>query len=280
MKLQLFLFWVVCSVSLFAQTENYSVAELKTQYFTKRNAALSSSSKSISEENQTALNSIVEALKTKDANSFEYNLVVWVNGNYNLTFKDNLIKAYGLNSNDETVQKEMLAYYILSDNVAKQSELLAKVSKFYTTNETKYYQDAMPESGIIFASNFEDFYGFLVAKSSYGIGSNVQVFCMDLMKNTDYLKDVSTACSITQTDFLGNEKLYFKKVLTSSPKTIRISLTVPQDYLTAVSDNVFVTGLFYEYGSVNQLNSLQNFWTKLKSKDIGQLTLQSSEKKL
>ena len=85
MRLQLFLFWVVCSTYIYGQTENYSVAELKTQYLSKRNSYASSSTKKITDENQLELNTLVEALKKKDENSFEYNLVVWINGNYNLS---------------------------------------------------------------------------------------------------------------------------------------------------------------------------------------------------
>lgn len=260
-----------------SQTEELSLAELKTQYLKTRSSFSSSSTKKFTEEQQTELNALVDRLKTKDAESFEYNLIVYINGNYNTELKENLFKAYALNGADETVIREMFGFYILTYNTAKQKEFLAKVQKTYTAAEITYYQDALPNTkSLLLTSNQEDMYGFLVAQVVGGTGTDVQVINLDFMKNKEYREMVSDNGDIDDLTFLGNEKQYLKNLITQSPKKIFISATVPQEYLSLVSDKIYLTGLSYEYGNIDQMSALTDFWTKMKSKDLSKIALSTS----
>lgn len=265
---------------LFAQSTDLSLSELKEKYFEKRRSFSSSSTKKITADQQSELDNLVNQMKEKDANSFEYNLSSYVNGNYNLDLKDNLLKAYELNSSDETVIREMLGYYILTYNSSRQKEFLLKLQKYYTTNELAYYVDALPETKcLLLTSNQEDYYGYLLAQTVSGKGVNVSVVCMDLMKNTSYREMVSNNSGITDLTFLGNEKNYVAKLVESG--NVCVALTVPQDYLANVSDRVFMTGLFYQYNVTNQYQLLSVFWEKVKARDIASLSFSgSAEKKL
>ncbi|MBL7898215.1 MAG: hypothetical protein JNJ99_06750 [Crocinitomicaceae bacterium] len=269
-------------VQPFAQTDEQTLGDLEDKYFTTRNGFLSSSTKKIKPENQQELDAILLQLKEKDEASFEYNLVAWVNSNYSKNAVDYLFKAYALKNSDETAVREMLAYYIITSNYAKQKEFLAKVQKFYTPAEIGYYTDAMPTGkAILITSGQEDMYGFLCAQASQGIGTDVQIFNMDFMKNSDYREFVSNNTGINDQVFLGSEKEYLKAVLTGSTNKIYVSSTVPQDYLALVADKIYITGLFYQYGNVDQLTALNNFWSKIKTKDMSQITLsKSAENKL
>lgn len=277
-------FWVllVSGFSLVAQSTTAPLEELKTDYFKKRNSALSSSGKSIPAEKQNELNQIVKQMEALDPESYEYNLVHYVNGNYNLDLKESLFKAYALNGSAEEVVREMFGFYILTSNMAKQKEFLPRVQKFYTAAELAYYADAMPTGkAILFTSNQEDTYGFLIAQTVHGTGSDVQVMNLDFMKNDMYREMVSNNTGISDITFLGNEKAYLKTVLTTSQHTVYVSSTVPQEYFSQVTDQIFLTGLYYQYGAIDQLAALTNFWGKVKTKDLSQITLtKSAENKL
>ncbi|MBI3133681.1 MAG: hypothetical protein HYZ14_03305 [Bacteroidetes bacterium] len=277
-----FLLLFTTGLFAFSQTADLSLAELKTEYLKKRNSSLSSSGKKIPAEQQAELDALVKQLEAKDAESYEYNLVAYINSNYNTDLKESLFKAYALKSSEEEVVKEMLGFYVITSNTAKQKEFLIKVQKFYTPAELAYYADAMPSGKtILFTSNQEDMYGFMVAQTSNGIGTDVQIMNLDFMKNETYREMVSNAAGITDMTFLGNEKAYLKTVLTSSSQKIQVSATVPQDYLSLVSDKIYLTGLSYQYGNVDQFTALNNFWSKVKTKDMSQFTLtKSSENKL
>ncbi len=277
-----FLLFIAAPLIGFSQSEDLSLAELKTQYLKKRSSFASSSTKVITTEQQTELNTLVAQLKSKDAESFEYNLILWINGNYNTALQENLFKAYALNAADETVVREMLGFYLITSNLAKQKDFLTKVQKHYTAAELAYYQDAMPTTkSILVSSNQEDMYGFLIAQTAFGKGTDVQVINLDFMKNESYREMVSNNSGITDVTFLGNEKNYLKTMLGGSAKKIFISATVPQEYLSSVSDKIYLTGLSYQYGNIDQFAALNDFWKKMKSKDLTQITLsKSAESKL
>ena len=275
-------FLILTGWGLFAYTQEAeaSLSELMDTYFDKRKSALSSSTKKITAEKQIELNALVDQMKAIDESSFEYNLVVYINGNYNSGLQDALFKAYALNSSHELVLKEMLALYIITSNTAKQKEFLGKVQKFYTTTELNYYADALPDSkSVLVASNQEDMYGFLLAQTVLGAGENVTVVNLDFMKDNDYRKMVSTQTGMTDQAFLGTEKAYLKTMLTSSSQKVVISATVPQDYFSLVADQFFVTGLVYQYGNVDQQTALGNFWAMIKTRDLAKVTLSSKAEK-
>lgn len=273
---------LIMPLGLFAQLENLTLAELKTEYFKKRSSFASGSSKKMTDEQQKELDQIVDHLEKKDVLSFEYNLVVWVNGNYSLDLKENLQTAYALNSSDELVIREMLAYSILVSDLVKQKELLLKVQKFYTPAELAYYQDALPEKkSLVITSNQEDMYGFLIALSLTTKTTGIQIVSLDLMKNESYRKMVVNNSGMDDLLFLGNEKNFIKNMITKGNSKIYISATVPPDYFVSVGDNLFLTGLFYEYGAVDQYALLNAFWNRIQSKDLSQIVLsKSAEKKL
>jgi len=275
MKITLcFLIFLTTGLFAFSQTDRPTASELMTSYFQLRDDALGFSSKKISAEKQAELNELVEKIKAFDEESFEYNYVLYVNGNYNTELSPALFKAYAFDNTNEGVIKEMLGFYVLTSNTAKQKEFLTKVQKFYTAAEIAYYADALPDSkAIVVTSNQEDMYGFLVAQQVNGIATNVQVINMDFMKNATYRKMVSATVGITDQDFVGNEKTYLKTMLRAATSKVYISATVPQDYLSLVSDNVFLTGLSYQYGSIDQFTALNEFWLKIKTKDMSQLAL-------
>jgi len=282
-RLFCFLF-ILLSVSpeIVAQTADATLPELKEAYLKKRNKFMDSSTKKFSEAEQTELNTMLDQIKAKGPVSFEYYLISYVNSNYNLDLKENLFNAYTLNSSDKTVVSEMLGYYIMTDNLAKQKEFVQKTQKNYTAAELAYYQDAMPSGNIfLITANQEDMYAFLGLKMLSGIGTEVSLVNLDFLKNSIYKKSISTSAGITDVIFLGSESTYLKSLISGSTKKVFVSTTVSQSYLSSVEEKMFLTGLAYQYGADNQRTLLDNFWTMMKTKDLSKFVLsKSSEKNL
>ena len=278
-KFFVFSITLLLALGQFGQAQS-TLPELKDEYLSKRNKFIDASTKKFSDTEQTELNSILEQIKTKDENSFEYHLIHYINGNYNTSLKESLFKAYQLNSGDENVLREMLAYY---DNSVKQIEFVKKLQKFYTSTELAYYQDAMPKSAnsVLLTSSQEDLFGFLFVQLVYEVGTGVQLLNLDLLKNDDYRANQTGAVGISNINFLGVETGFVKTLITKSKKKVYVSSTVPQNYLSEVAENIFVAGLCYQYGAIDQRQILDEFWTSLKSKDVSKFVLsQSVEKKL
>jgi hypothetical protein len=247
-----------------------SLSDLKKAYIAKRYQYMDAGSKSFTETEQAELNKLVEEIRLAGPSTFEYYLVSYINGNYNTDLQENLFKAYELNPSDEYVLREMLGYYIMTDNLAKQKEFVQKVQKTYTAAELDYYRDAMQADAgsILVTSNQEDMYAFMAVQTLDGLGPAVKVICLDFLKNSSYRSSVAGAAGISNSTFLGAETSWLKSLITGSSKKVYVSTTVPQSYLSAVEDNMLLTGLTWQYGSVNQRNTLDSFWSKLKSKDL------------
>ena len=220
-KFFVFSITLLLALGQFGQAQS-TLPELKDEYLSKRNKFIDASTKKFSDTEQTELNSILEQIKTKDENSFEYHLIHYINGNYNTSLKESLFKAYQLNSGDENVLREMLAYYVITDNSVKQIEFVKKLQKFYTSTELAYYQDAMPKSAnsVLLTSSQEDLFGFLFVQLVYEVGTGVQLLNLDLLKNDDYRANQTGAVGISNINFLGVETGFVKTLITE--KSLRI----------------------------------------------------------
>jgi hypothetical protein len=247
-----------------------SLSDLKKAYITKRYQYMDAASKTFTETEQAELNKLVEEIRIAGPATYEYYIVSYINGNYNTDLQENLFKAYELNPSDEYVLREMLGYYIMTENLAKQKEFVQKVQKTYTAAELDYYRDAMPgdAGSILVTSNQEDMYAFMAVQTVDGLGPSVKVICLDFLKNSTYKSSVASAAGISNITFSGAETSWLKTLITGSSKKVHVSTTVPQGYLSAIENNMVLTGLTYQYGSVNQRNTLDNFWSKLKSRDL------------
>jgi len=284
MKCLFYVLFLVLFVSpdSYAQTNDATLPELKEAYLKKRTKFMDSSTKKFSDVEQTELNGILDQIEGNGPESFEYYLISYVHSNYNLDLKENLFKAYTLNSTDKTVVSEMLGYYIMTENLVKQKEFVQKTQKNYTAAELAYYQDAMPTGNVVLiTANQEDMYAFLGLKMLSGIGAEVSLVNLDFLKNSTYKKSISTFAGITDANFLGAESSYIKTLISGSTKKVFVSTTVSQAYLSNVEDKMYLTGLTYQYGAGNQRTLLDNFWTMMKTKDLSKFVLsKSSEKNL
>jgi len=284
MRASLFLLTVLLWVSYaFAQTSDSSLSELMDDYLSKREQYKSSSTKKISETKQAELDAILDKIKLKNSTSFEYHLITYINGNYNLDLKDHLLSAYSLNPENKHVQFEMLAYYVLTDNTTKKKEFIQKISKYYTGYELAYYKDALPtiSNAVLITSGQDDLFGFLIAQQTEKMSSDIKIINLDLLQNDTYRTTVSTLAGIKNTAFIGNESSYITTLVFGTSKEVLISCTVPQSYLSGLSDNLWVTGLNYQFGTVNQEKLLEEFWNNIKAKSSTAFSVtKSTEKKL
>lgn len=275
-----------CGTLGFGQFNNSNTTESpetkKRSYVKQRNGAMQSSTKELEEEEQEELDEIVDELKVMDEDSYEYNLTAYINSNYSNEKKENLLKAYALNPNASEVQMEMFAMYTIEENRKKQIEFAKKIKGQYSENTLNYYRDLLPKSntGFLVLSNKADAYPVYILQLLYEESSAVQIITMDFLKNTGYKTTVQQRTSIGMTPFLGNEKSFLSKLLTTSNKEVYVSATVNQTYLSRVAEGTYLTGLFYEWQVGDQKASLEKFWMQLKKKNIAELKLSSSEKRL
>ena len=262
--------------------ENETMENKQRSYVNERNSALKSSTKKLEEEQQEELDGMVDEMKEIDEDSYEYNLTTYINSNYSNDKKANLLKAYALKPNAKEVQMEMFAMYTIEGNRSKQIEFAKKLKGRYSENKLNYYRDLLPKSntGFLVLSNKADAYPVYILQLLHEESSAVEIITMDFLKNDDYKLRVQKLTGIGMNQFLGNEKTFMSRLLSTSNKEVSVSATVNQSYLSRVSEGMYLTGLSYQWQVRDQKAKLESFWSKLKSRDMSALKLSSSEKRL
>src|SRR5690606_13413120 len=78
--------------------------------------------------------------------------------------------------------------------------------------------------------------------------------------------------------FYGSEKTFVQTAMSS--RNVYLSTTVSQNYISGMSNNIYVTGLHYEAYVQDQKASLDGFWAKTAAKNFSSMSLDSGEKRL
>ena len=114
--------------------------ELKNEYIEKKSEFKHTSTKGYTDAERKELDGISNELEAQDVNSFEYNLVHYMNGNYDVNRADFLFKAYSLRPDDTQVQKEMFGYYLLTGDRTNQIKFAKIIEPLYSSVEYKYFE--------------------------------------------------------------------------------------------------------------------------------------------
>ncbi len=266
----------------FAQGGSLSPYDLKESYLEKRASYESSSTKQIASQNQKELDRIVEVLEVNAPASYEYHLVKYINGNFDVSQKNHLFEAYSLKPDALEVRKEMFGFYALTGDNSKQKEFALKIKNSYSSNVLNYYKVLVSNSKVrtVFLSGEEDAYPLLVLQSLGQIRNDISIVNLDFLQNDDYRKRVQKKLGMSNTSFVGSESKFLTTALGSINDKAFVSTTVGQSYIRGVADNCYLTGLHYQYSCSNQRKELDAFWTTTQQKISG-LNLESrADKKL
>ncbi len=262
-RLLLLLFYFK-ALSGFGQGASLSPHDLMESYFEKKESYLSPSSKVISETNQKELDRIKQVLAENAPNSFEYHLVTYVNGNFDVSLKPHLFEAYKLKPDDLRVNKELFAYYTLTGDAAKQKEFATKIKSSYSSNTLAYYRFLLTQktNGFIVFSGSSDAYPALVVQTLNGTKIGGSIINLDFLRNDVYRKKIQDMVGGFNMKFLGNEAAFIAALLRSPTAHVSVASTVSQTYLRDVANSTFLVGLFYNYREADQRNELEAFWKK------------------
>lgn len=264
----------------FGQGASLSPHDLMESYFEKKTSYIPSSSKEISEINQKELDRITQVLADNAPNSYEYHLVKYANGNFDLSLKSHLFEAYKLKPDDSRVNKELFAYYTLTGDLAKQKEFANKIKGSYAANTLAYYRFllAQKSKGYIVFSGAIDAYPALVVQALSPTKMGVKIINLDFLQNEFYRKQIQDGVGGMNMKFLGNEVAFIAALMRSPTAFVSVSSTVSQAYLRDVSSNTFLVGLMYGYRVLDQRSELESFWKKTQV-TFSELTLTSRSDK-
>lgn len=266
-KIVIYLVFLIVSGWSFGQGASLSPYDLKESYLEKKASFKSYGTKAISETNQAELDRIVSILAENAPASFEFHLVKYLNGNYDLSLKNDLFKAYELRPDDRLVLQEMFGYYVLTGDLVKQKEFAQKLYAGYPVGEMNYYRELLNQETATYLifSGEKDAYPALVS-TVLGKSKKIKIINLDFLFNEKYRKSIQAEIGGVNMKFLGNESGFIAALLASKTASVHVSTTVSQRYLRDVSDQMYLVGLSYAFNAGNQQQAeLEKFWTKSQS---------------
>ena len=162
-----------------------SASEYLEKFLLKRSELSHSSTKKFNTEEQKVLDDLLENLRTAYPDSYQYFLATYIHNGYDNANKNNLFKAYDQAPENGRVLKNMLAYYVINDDVLKRIEFVKKTDDLYSKNQWDYYRDLIQSTkkGIIITSGQDDMFPLMASSMLYGIGSNIDFICLDFLKH-------------------------------------------------------------------------------------------------
>ncbi|NOQ71874.1 MAG: hypothetical protein GQ574_07730 [Crocinitomix sp.] len=271
---------VLIGESAMGQGASLSPYDLMDSYLEKRASYESSSTKKIADDKQKELDRLVKVLEDNAPNSYEYHLVKYINGNYDVSLKRHLFKAYELKPDEREVEREMFGYYALVGDKIKQKEFAKLIEPTYSKNTLNYYKllASNPKVKTLFLSGEADAYPLLVLQSLGKVRGNIHLVNLDFLVNETYRLNAQKKIGMSNVQFLGQERMFINTALSALMADAFISTTVSQRYIREPADFCFLTGLHYQYHCPNQLEELTKFW-KDGQQNLNGLTLNSRAEK-
>lgn len=219
---------------------------------------------------QRKMNDFVERNRQEDASGFEYNLSVFMAGNYDLSKKDFLENAKAIQPKNQHVLIQSVGVsYILND----QTTLIADLKELtkqgvWNTDDFSYAKDVLasvPSNGILITHGINDSYPIIHLQRIEKYRSDVRVIPMHLLQSNAFRQQLSNEdLSVSETSQINAE--YLKELCAENQTSaIYLSLTIPQTYFASIERQLYPVGLTFRYANTAFQNSELNtkLWTAL-----------------
>ncbi|MFM7681762.1 MAG: hypothetical protein ACKO7P_03340 [Bacteroidota bacterium] len=230
-------------------------------------------------EQQQIMNKQVEDMEQIAPNSFDYNLMYYSSGNYDVSRETELIKAEEQQPENTDVIRFRAANAIVKGDTLQAKTYLKKLEEkqIIQPETVSYTQDVIISSGTsstIVTHGFNDSYGTYFNQFNQNLAPNTTVISLDFMQSDSYrnvLKKKGYELPKQKTVDVPFLKSFCEL---NQQKNIALSMTIPKEYFEPIKDNIFVSGLIFEYKpklSQQSYQKLESIWNqKLNKKVINQ----------
>ena len=254
------------------QSEQYQNASISFES-SRKQASYQRSQRSPSYNQQVEMDKAVDYFQQNSPNSFEYHYFSYTAGNYNVSLYNHLVEAERLRPNNSDVHVQLAAYHMIKEEkkqaIAYCDQLIA--SNRLTNDVLKYAEDILvstPKNGTLITHGFDDSYGVWYVQNVKNIRTDVRLVSLDFLQSKEYRNRLaSKGYSLPKSTSIDVN--YFKEFCQlNSGKGIAVSMTTPKEYFKPVLNEMYTTGLVFEYHSSEFKNFNRNveLWEKLLKK--------------
>jgi hypothetical protein len=244
-------------------TQTFNVAKIQT--------ANSRTQRTPKVEQQQQMDASVRQLELVAPESFEYNIFRYQAGNHNVELVENLNKAEQLNPNNVDVQFLQAAYnWVVADTTIALEYMEKLNEKDRLTNDMINYSSdlllSVPENGTLITHGYDDSFAAFYQQNSTNTREDVTIVSLELLQSTNMKNELNKKGYALPDNPTVDVNYLQSFCALNTDKGIAISMTVPKEYLTAISSRLFVSGLVFEYRTDQDFNNfLRNdeIWQKM-----------------
>ena len=225
-------------------------------------------------EQQEKLNQTIKAVQAIDSTSFDYHMMKVKAGNYDVKNHYHLLKANELNTSHPDLQKQLLAYFVItSDTLEMQSTLENQVKNNQIMPEfIDYGADLLhssPMNSTLITHSFDDTYSVLFQQLNKEERKDVTIINLDFCQSKEYRE--SLLKKGYQLNYKGTiDTKFLSDLVSMNPsKNIALSMTLPKDYFLNQNQPLEICGLvFIPSQDANVKTDNQLLWEKQLTKKV------------
>lgn len=227
-------------------------------------------------EQQQIMNKQVKDLEQMAPNSFDYNLMYYSSGNYDVSREPKLKLAEKMQSENPDVIKFCAANAIVKGDTLEAKTYLKKMEeKQLIQPETiSYTADVVISStsnSTIITHGFNDSYGAYLNQFNQNFAPSTTVVSLDFLQSESYRNVLKNKGYELPKQVIVDVSFLKSFCELNQEKNIALSMTIPREYFEPIKDNIYVSGLIFEYRSTNSKPSfqkLESLWNQNLNKKV------------
>ncbi|GAB5418640.1 MAG: hypothetical protein Crog4KO_03970 [Crocinitomicaceae bacterium] len=226
-------------------------------------------------EHQMEMDKAVNYFETNAPNSFEYHYFKYTAGNYDVSQVEHLREAEKLMPANSDVHAQMAAYNIITRDADSAGVYVDKLvnSGRLNSNTLLYAEDlliSVPENGVLITHGFDDTYSAFQKQQEDGVRDDVTLISLDFLQSEQYRAQLEEDGFELPEQEVINVDYLAKFCELNASKPISISMTTPKEYFLPIKQNLYVTGLVFEYhqDTYNNFDRNNELWNSNLSKHL------------
>jgi hypothetical protein len=271
------------SVKFKAQPTQKDAKSLQSSFLSKKSKFIARQTefnhqrtqRTYSSSQQTELENLLREVAMDPAATYESLFFYYANGQYDLSRATALLKAYEMNPNDNQIKKEMVIYNFLTN---KSDEFRTGLINLFNSNvyppAVKDYGtdlvNSVGQNGILVTHGTEDSFSALYAQRVLRKREDVRIICLDWLNSPQFRSQLEAQqIRLPKSNFIDINYLKEFCVL-NAEKNVSLSLTIPREYFSHILNQLYISGLVFDYMQVPTDNSVANesLWRTVLNKKL------------
>ena len=186
--------------------------------------------------------------------SFESHFYAWLAGHYNVDLFPNLQAASLLKPDNADVQKQLAAYYIITNQpqLALTSIEQLKTSGKLSAGQLTYARDLLVsgyEDSYIVTHGFDDMLSAYYVQQHDAIRKDVKLVSLDFLQSEFYRTEMQNAGLVLPESTMIDTAFLAAFCELNADAQLQLSMTIPRDYFAGMKNKLYPVGLTFAWSN-------------------------------